>query len=73
MLIRSKEAYENTMNGGRKVVHEKEVDVKKPAAEYVTLVEVLERTVPFEEFEEVIRAALDECCQVYAHNSLMRP
>ena len=58
MLIRSKEAYENTMNGGRKVVHEKEVDVKKPAAEYVTLVEVLERTVPFEEFEEVIRAAL---------------
>jgi hypothetical protein len=35
----------------------KENEMKKPAAEYVTLVEVLELTVPFEEFEEAIRAA----------------
>jgi hypothetical protein len=36
----------------------KEVPTEKPAAEeYVTLVEVLELTVPYEEFEEAIQAA----------------
>jgi hypothetical protein len=35
----------------------KEVPMKRPAEEYVTLVEVLELTVPYEEFEEAIRAA----------------
>jgi hypothetical protein len=35
----------------------KEVPVEKQAAEYVTLVEVLELTAPYEEFEEAIRAA----------------
>lgn len=30
--------------------------MKKPAAEYVTLVEALEITAPYEEFEEAIRA-----------------
>jgi len=32
--------------------------MKPPATEYVTLVEVLERTVPFEEFQEAAGAAL---------------
>ena len=31
--------------------------MEKQAAEYVTLVEVLEITAPYEEFEEAIRAA----------------
>ena len=35
----------------------KETEMKQPATEYVTLVEVLELTVPFEEFEAAIRAA----------------
>jgi hypothetical protein len=35
----------------------KEVPVEKQAAEYVTLVEVLELTAPYEEFAEAIRAA----------------
>lgn len=32
--------------------------MKRPATQYVTLVEVLERIVPFEEFQEVVGAAL---------------
>jgi hypothetical protein len=32
--------------------------MKRPAEEYVTLVEVLELTVPYEEFEEAVRAAM---------------
>ncbi len=35
----------------------KETDVKPPASEYVTLVEVMELTQPFEEFEAAIQAA----------------
>ena len=35
-----------------------EVQMKKPAEQYVTLVEVLELTVPYEEFEEAVRAAM---------------
>jgi hypothetical protein len=35
----------------------KENEMRKPATEYVTLVEVLELTVPFEEFEEAVSAA----------------
>jgi len=31
--------------------------MRKPATEYVTLVEILELTVPFEEFEEAVSAA----------------
>jgi hypothetical protein len=37
----------------------KVVPMRKPAAEYVTLVEVLERTVPYGEFEEAILAATE--------------
>jgi hypothetical protein len=36
----------------------KELRMKKPAQQYVTLVEVLELTVPYEEFEEAVRAAM---------------
>jgi hypothetical protein len=58
MLIESKKAHEYTTSEGTAAyVAAKEVSMKKPAAEYVTLVEVLERTVPYEEFEEAIRAA----------------
>ena len=56
-MVESEEAHEQ-----RAVAHAvaKEVPMKKPAAEeYVTLVEVLERTVPYEEFEEAIRAATE--------------
>ena len=58
MLIESKKAHEYTTSEGTAAyVAAKEVSMKKPAAEYVTLVEVLERTVPYEEFEEAVRAA----------------
>ena len=36
---------------------ERERDMKAPASEYVTLVEVLEVTVPYEEFAEAVGAA----------------
>ncbi len=39
-------------------VQAKDLRMKKPPQEYVTLVEVLELMVPYEEFEEAIRAAL---------------
>ena len=60
MLIESKKAHEYTTSEGTAAyVAAKEVSMKKPAAEYVTLVEVLERTVPYEEFEEAVRAATE--------------
>jgi hypothetical protein len=60
MLTESKWAYEDSTDGERTAVYDatKEVLMKKPAAEYVTLVEVLERTAPFEEFQQVVEAAL---------------
>jgi hypothetical protein len=60
MSVESKEAQEGTTNRERTAVcaGAEAADTKRPAAEeYVTLVEVLELTVPYEEFEETIRAA----------------
>jgi hypothetical protein len=59
ILEESKEAYENLTKRGRALTRAdaKEVDVRKQATEYVTQVELLELTVPFEEFEEAVRAA----------------
>ena len=37
----------------------KETPMEKPATEYVTLVEVFELTVPYEEFEEAVRAVTE--------------
>ena len=60
MLMKSKEAHEGTTSRGRTASHAgvKETPMKRPAPkEYVTVVEALELTVPYEEFEEAIRAA----------------
>jgi hypothetical protein len=38
-------------------ISRKETDMKPPASEYVTLVEILELTQPFEEFQAAIQAA----------------
>jgi hypothetical protein len=59
MIAKSKAAYDKPTSRGRTTVRAaaKEIDMKQPATEYVSLVEVLELTVPFEEFEEAIRAA----------------
>jgi hypothetical protein len=60
MLKESKETHGKPTNNERVVAHAgaKELRMKKPAEEYVTLVEVLELTVPYEEFEEAVRAAM---------------
>jgi hypothetical protein len=59
MIAESKAAYDKPTSRGRTAVRaaEKEIDMKQPATEYVSLVEVLELTVPFEEFEKAIQAA----------------
>ena len=59
MIAESKAAYDKPTSRGRAAVRaaEKEIDMKQPATEYVSLVEVLELTVPFEEFEKAIQAA----------------
>jgi hypothetical protein len=56
MLKESKETHGKPTNNERVVAHAgaKEVRMKNPAEEYVTLVEVLELTVPYEEFEEAV-------------------
>jgi hypothetical protein len=58
MLIESKRAHGRSTNCKRAAYAvAKEVPMKRPAEEYVTLVEVLELTVPYGEFEEAVRAA----------------
>jgi hypothetical protein len=59
MSMESREAQEGSPNSERTAAYTgaKGVPMKRPAKEYVTLVEVLELTVPYEEFEEAIRAA----------------
>jgi hypothetical protein len=58
MIAGSKVAYSKPTSRGRTAIRavEKETDMKRPATEYVSLVEVMELTVPFEEFEDAIRA-----------------
>ena len=57
MLVESKAGHEESTNGAVARAGAKEAKVKKQATEYVTLVEVLEVTVPFEEFQSAIEAA----------------
>jgi hypothetical protein len=57
MMIESREVNGKPTNSeGTGHAEAKEVPMKKPAAEYVTLVEVLELTATYEEFEAAIKA-----------------
>jgi hypothetical protein len=57
MMIESREVKGKPTNSeGTGHAEAKEVPMKKPAAEYVTLVEVLELTATYEEFEAAIKA-----------------
>jgi hypothetical protein len=58
MFVESEAAREELTNSAEAHAGRKENRMKKQATEYVTLVEVLERMVPLEEFREIVDAAL---------------
>jgi hypothetical protein len=58
VFVEAQAAREEVTNSGAAHAGRKETRMKRQATEYVTLVELLERTVPLEEFREVANAAL---------------
>jgi hypothetical protein len=59
MFVESEAAREELTNSAEAHAGRKENRMKRQATEYVTLVEVLEVTVPFEEFQSAIDAVAD--------------